>query len=141
MLLPEKFLFQNDNPFISDLHLLQMETLFANDVEFFSIWIYTYFSKLLNPYTRIMRHFSLSLFVAFIFLAIIQIIGDAGIGENECRATGKKNRLNLLTLFVSNWMEETLKSSHILGFLIQYFFLVAFSLMTAMSLETWQQIS
>ena len=38
-----------------------------------TIAIYTYFQKLLNFYTRIMRHFSFSLFVAFMILSLNQM--------------------------------------------------------------------
>ena len=61
-----------------------------------TIGIYTYFQKLLNFYTRIMRHFSFSLFVAFVILSLnqmsfwgemVEALDDAG--SILCKASGK----------------------------------------------------
>jgi len=57
-----------------------------------------------------MRHFALALFAAFIALAIVKLTNKDVVGNRGCQA---------------------------LGFMVQYFFLVAFALMTTMCLELW----
>ena len=54
-----------------------------------TIAIYSYYSQLLNEYTRIMRHFAIALYVAFTFLAITNL-GYGVIGDYFCRISGKK---------------------------------------------------
>ena len=61
-----------------------------------TIGIYTYFQKLLNFYTRIMRHFAFSLFVAFVILSLnqmsfwselVEAMDEAGV--ILCKTSGK----------------------------------------------------
>ena len=54
-----------------------------------TIAIYSYYSQLLNEYTRIMRHFAIALYVAFTFLAITNL-GYGVIGDYFCRISGNK---------------------------------------------------
>ena len=85
-----------------------------------TIGIYTLYPKLLNPYTRMMRHFAFVLFLAFSIL------------WPQKSFPGQKNPLlnplihPLLCKFV--------------GFFTQYLFLVSFTFMTSLSLETWNQL-
>ena len=61
-----------------------------------TIGIYTYFQKLLNFYTRIMRHFAFSLFVSFVILSLnqmsfwselVEAMDEAGV--ILCKTSGK----------------------------------------------------
>ena len=65
-----------------------------------TIAIYTYFQKLLNFYTRIMRHFAFSLFVAFVILSLnqmsfwsdmVEAMDEAG--NILCKASGKASAI------------------------------------------------
>ena len=55
-----------------------------------TVGIYTWFHKLLNYYSRIMRHFAIALLAAFVVLAIIQLTTVDMIGWGSCKALGKK---------------------------------------------------
>lgn len=76
--------------------------------------IYMAYPKLLNHYTRVMRHFTFAFFIAFLTLSFNQLVA------------------------VGNWSQWLCKA---FAFLEQYMFLVAFTLMTAMSAEVWMQIN
>ena len=62
-----------------------------------TIGIYTYFDKLLNFYTRIMRHFAIALLAAFIVLAIAQFLNMDTMGYAFCKASGKISFLFMLS--------------------------------------------
>ena len=79
-----------------------------------TIGIYTMYPKLLNPYTRIMRHYAFALFLAF----------SSPWPQQVFRIDAKDQR---------EWCKFA-------GFFQQYFFLAFFTFMTAMSLETWKQL-
>ena len=50
--------------------------------------VYSYWSRLLNPYTRLMRHFALSMMLAFILLSINQLVAFGDISSIVCAANG-----------------------------------------------------
>lgn len=75
--------------------------------------VYTVFNRLQNVYTLLMRHFAGNMMLAFILLAINQLVTFGNISLSLCK-------LN--------------------GFLQQYFFLTMFAFMTGMSLEIRSQI-
>jgi hypothetical protein len=65
---------------------------------FITLIIYTAYPKLLNHYTRIMRHFTLSMMLAFIILSINQLTPVANYSMNLCRLFGR-TMLNAQTLY------------------------------------------
>ena len=54
-----------------------------------TVAIYTYFGQLLNHYTRIMRHFALNLFIAFVVLACNNLIAEEIVETGLCEFIGK----------------------------------------------------
>ena len=111
-----------------------------------TVAIYTWMHKLLNYYSRIMRHFAVSLFAAFIVLAIVKLTNKHDVGWGPCKALGMTaifRLFEILPLFKSKYLISRITcilfEIHFLfqGYLVQYFFLVAFALMTTMCLELW----
>ena len=54
-----------------------------------TVGIYTYFDKLLNFYSRIMRHFSISLFMAFMVLSLSQLLHKEIVKNPLCNVFGE----------------------------------------------------
>ena len=108
-----------------------------------TVAIYTWMHKLLNYYSRIMRHFAVSLFAAFIVLAIVKLTNKHDVGWGPCKALGMTaifRLFEILPLFnLISRITCIFFEIHFLfqGYLVQYFFLVAFALMTTMCLELW----
>ena len=101
---------------------------------FLTIIIYTAWPKLLSQYTRIMRHYTLNLFFAFIILAINQFHTLKDVNLGLCIASGKNE-------FISNIFRITFKLEYLcIGFFIQYFFVASFALMTTLNFELWKTL-
>ena len=73
---------------------------------FLTLIVYTFWSKLLTHYTRIMRHYTLSLFLAFIILAINQFHTLKDFNLGLCIASGKHRELVLNTYWVFNTLKK-----------------------------------
>ena len=110
-----------------------------------TLGIYTKYPKLLNTYTRIMRHFALTLFLAFTCLWTQQIF-DLQSHPLACKFIGNPNMIlssivwmhEILELYIIDEIKTSIFSFS--GFLIPYLFLIVFNFMTAMSFETWNQL-
>ena len=50
--------------------------------------VYSFWSRLLNPYTRLMRHFALSMMLAFILLSVNQMVAFGDISSAVCAING-----------------------------------------------------
>ena len=55
-----------------------------------TIFVYTKYDELLNHYTRIMRHFAISMFFAFFVLIINQTTDFVEESQAICKVIGKK---------------------------------------------------
>jgi hypothetical protein len=97
--------------------------------------IYTAYPKLLNNYTRLMRHFTANLMCAFVILSVNQQVIMTN-HEPLCSMSGKD--LNKNEEHTQSAM--AIKGTLISAFLLQYFLLAAFNFMTVMSVEISQLI-
>lgn len=63
---------------------------------FITLMIYTIFPKLLNHYTRLMRHYTLSMMCAFILLSINQLTYLGSFSPNLCKVSGEISTLEVV---------------------------------------------
>ena len=104
-----------------------------------TVYIYTRYEELLNHYTRIMRHFAISMCCAFFVLIVNQSTDFVKDSPGFCKLLGgHTNSIQHFLIFrICNCLLYFLFFFFFEAILQLYLFLTAFNLMTIMSVETY----
>ena len=111
-----------------------------------TIVIYSYYKKLLNDYTRLMRHYATQLCIAMMLLAVSKMWTHDAFSVEVSRLIGKDLSFLLfltvarLVSSIQKFIFENTALLLILGFIMQYSFLSSFAFMCSMAIFTWCKI-
>ena len=95
------------------------------------------YPKLLNHYTRLMRHNVLVTLIAYILLTITQLTSLKEASLNGCVLYGNKySKYKLCTTYNLTYIFFL----PLIAYALQYAFITAFTILTVMSYELWTSI-
>ena len=109
-----------------------------------TICVYTYYTKLLNDYTRLMRHYAFVLNLAFVVMTINK---DNTFSNELCQFNGKEKSQKMVKFYKSMYVCIIILLGiygnfflFVSGLLLQYLFVASFSFMSSLAIFTWSKI-